>query len=244
LKGGCPPDPPVQETFDVCTMFESLKLADLPQRHIALLREPTRTRPAVWLIEERGVQAVVKDFSANHFLYRTIVGRFLVWREGKALRRLRGIKGIPNLFKVVDGIALVMEEIPGKNLEELGREGKRLPPRFFDDLAALVDRFHRRGIAHCDLKRAPNTLVGPDGAPYIIDWGASICETEFRLFPLPLVFRRFQLDDRLAVTKFKLRHCPEAVSHAELTRYQHRSRMETLIRRVRDRLREWLQKIA
>jgi hypothetical protein len=92
------------------------------------------------------------------------------------------------------------------------------------------------------LKRAPNTILGDNGLPYIIDWAASISEKEFRIPPLSLIYRRFKLDDHMAITKLKLRHSPETVSPEEVARYNYRSWGERLIRAIRDRLREVLQK--
>jgi serine/threonine protein kinase len=224
-------------------MFDSLKLTDLPKKHHNILREPSSTRPALLLVQENGVKAVVKDFSANGFLFRNIIGRFLVWRESKAYRKLNHLKGIPTLYKVIDGLALVLEAIPGRNLENLEME-MRLSRPFFDALKDLVDSFHKLGMAHCDLKRAPNTLLGDDGNPYITDWGASISEKEFRLFPLNLIYRRFVLDDYMAIIKLKLRHIPEAVTSREMALYTYRSRTEKFVRTVRDKLRYLLQKIA
>ena len=225
------------------TMFESLKISDLPQRNRGVLRKPSSTRPTLWLVEENGVQAIVKDFSANRFFYRNTIGRFLIWRESKAYRRLRGLKGVPAFYRVIDGIALVTEEISGKNIEGLEHE-KRLSDAFFEALLRLVKSVHGRGLAHCDLKRAANILAGHDGKPYIVDWSASILEREFRFFPLNLIYKRFLQDDLNAITKMRLRHCPENVTPEEKRRYDHRSRTEKIIRSMRDRLRELLQKLA
>ncbi len=224
-------------------MFDTLRLSDLPKRHCGILRGRSSTRPAIWVVEENGVRAVVKDYSANRFLFRNTIGRFLVWREGKVFGRLKGLKGVPALYRVIDGIALVIEEIPGRSLENLEKE-IRLPASFFSALNRLVESFHKRGVAHCDLKRAPNTLLGADGLPYIVDWGASIFQGEFRIPPLNLIYRRFLLDDFMAIIKLKLRHIPEAVSAEEIRRYNYRSGGERLIRAVRDRLRDLLQRIT
>jgi len=183
-------------------MFESLTLSELPQRECGVLRASSSTRPILWRIEENGRQAVVKDFSVNGFLFRNVIGRFLIWREEKAYRRLRGLKGVPIFYRVIDG------------------------------------------LAHCDLKRAPNVMVGPHKRPVIVDWSSSISEREFRLFPLNLVYRRFISDDLNGITKLQLRHCPDSVSPEERKMLFQRSRAELFIRAVRDRLREWLQKIA
>ncbi|UCF86090.1 MAG: hypothetical protein JSV50_10785 [Desulfobacteraceae bacterium] len=189
------------------------------------------------------MRAVVKDFSANRFLFRNTAGRFLVWREERAYKKLKDIRGVPNSFRVIDGLALVMERIPGRDLKKLKRE-MPIPGSFFDELKNLVDDFHKKGIAHCDLKKATNILMGNDGLPYIIDWGASISKNEFRFFPFNLVYRRFVLDDQMAVIKLKLRYTPHAVKFEEGRLYKNRGGAEKHIRSFRDRLRNILQKIA
>lgn len=223
--------------------FQSLQLSHLSKRHCGILRSPTNTRPTLWLVEGKRSRAVVKDYSTHRFLFRNTMGRFLIWREKKALNRLKGIEGIPRCYRVIDGLALVMEEIPARDIE--GIEGEeRLPGFFFDKLGSLVSRVHRRGMAHCDLKRAPNILVDMDKRPYIVDWSASISEREFAFFPLSLIYRRFVRDDLNGILKLRLKHCPETVTAEERKRYLHRSRPEKRIRALRDKLREWLQRMA
>jgi RIO-like serine/threonine protein kinase len=224
-------------------MFESLKLSDLHESRYRILRAPSSTRPTLWGVEENGAKAVVKDFSKNGFLYRNFIGRFLIWREHKAYRRLGGLKGVPRFYHVIDGLAIVVEEITGRNIEGLERENP-LEETFFYDLLQLVERVHDRGLAHCDLKRAPNILMGDDGKPYIVDWSASVSESEFGFFPFNSIYRRFLEDDFNAITKIKLTHIPEKVSLEERRRYYYRSKGEKLIRAIRDRLRELLKKVA
>ncbi|MBU2498282.1 MAG: hypothetical protein KKE57_05230 [Proteobacteria bacterium] len=197
----------------------------------------------MWAVEKEGARAVVKDYSANRFVYRNTVGRFLAWREKRAYQRLGGLKGIPKFYRVIDGLALVIEEIEGTHLEGLEKV-ERLSGGFFARMRSLVEGVHRRGMAHCDLKRAPNTLLGKDGQPYIIDWCASISENEFRIYPLNRIYRRFILDDLNAITKLQMRHCPESVSPEQRRQYDQRNLAEKVIRRVRDRLRDLLQKVA
>jgi serine/threonine protein kinase len=222
---------------------ESLTLSNLPEKKTATLRKPSSTRPALYRIEKGDARAVVKDFSLNGRVFRNLIGRFLVWREKKAYRRLKGLKGVPALYGVVGGLALVLEEIQGRSIEGLDRE-IRLPPQFFEALHDLVERVHLRGLCHCDLKRAANVLVGDDGQPYLIDWSAAILEREFRFFPASLIYERFLLDDSHGVIKLQLRHCPEAVDPEDLRRYQNRSLAERAVRKLRDRARGLLQKVA
>ncbi len=224
-------------------MFDSLKLSDLPKRQCAVLRKSSSTRPAVWRIEENGVWAIVKDFSSNRFFFRNTAGRFLVRREVKAYRKLENLKGVPSLYRVIDGLALVIEEIPGIDLG-LAKRGTKLPENFFDALNELVNHYHERGLAHCDLKRAGNILLGHDGRPYIVDWAAVIFKSEFRFFPLNYIYKRMILDDYNAVTKRKLYYRPDLVSANEKVRYDHRSWTEKGLRALRDRLRKLLQKVV
>ena len=167
-------------------MFESLKLSDIPKRQCGILRKPSSTGPVIWIIEEKGIKAVVKDFSLNGFVFRNTIGRLLIWREKKAYRRLRGLKGVPGLYRAIGGLALVTEAIPGKSVESSDVIA-RLSETFFDDLRILIKNIHKRGLAHCDLKRAPNIILGDDDKPYIVDWATSISRREFGFFPLSLI---------------------------------------------------------
>lgn len=223
--------------------FCSLTLKNLPEQQSGVIRESTNTRPILRLVEENGQRAVVKDFSVNGFFYRNIVGRFLIWREEKAYRKLRGMAGVPKFYRVIDGLAIVFEMLDAVSVEGLENESK-LSAVFFEDLRRLVIECHKRGLAHCDLKRAPNTLVGRDGRPYIVDWAAGISERELGFFPLNIAYRKFLEDDLNAVVKIQLRHCPEEVAPEDKTRYLHRGRIEGLIRVIRDSARDMLKRVA
>jgi serine/threonine protein kinase len=185
----------------------------------------------------------VKDYRCNGFFFRNTVGRFLVWREALALMRLHGVPGVPRLRCRVRGPALVMDAVSGRPVEGLERQAP-LPRSFFEDLYTLVEAVHARGVAHCDLKRAPNILLGDDGAPHIVDWSSSISKAEFRPFPLSLVYRRFVLDDLNALIKLRLKHRPSDIPTGELELYNRRGPLERLARRLRDRARDVLKRLA
>ena len=224
-------------------MLETLKLSSLPENHCGILRHSSNTRPVIWVVEENGVRVIVKDFSNSKFLYRNIIGRFLIWRESKTYKKLQGLIGVPTCYGVIDGLALALEEIPSQPLKKHNKNIK-LPGTFFDDLKNIVDSFHRRGLAHCDLKNGANVLVGHNGLPYIVDWGASISEKEFRFFPLNRIYLRFVLDDYFAIIKLKMRYVPETLTLEEKTLYAQRSHMEKGVRGIRDRLRKIFKKIV
>jgi RIO-like serine/threonine protein kinase len=207
-----------------------------------IIRQATSTRPLVRFVEINGIRAIVKDFSRNSFFFRNVIGRFLVWRETRAYRKLAGLKGVPGLLQVAAGPSMVMEAVPGMDLKEAAKH-QQIGPGFFDALKDLVDKIHERGVAHCDLKASGNILVNRDGSPVIIDWGASISASEFRLPVLKMIYKRFVVDDYRAVTKHKLRYNPDSVGVEEKEQYDYRSRAEKGIRAVRDKLRSLLQTI-
>ncbi len=208
-----------------------------------VLRYPSSTRPLVWVVEVNGKRAVVKDYRLNGFFYRNIVGRFLIWREKKAYMRLRGVEGVPYYYGSYNGLTLLTEEVQGKPIEEIEKR-MNIHDDFFVKFDRLVDTIHKRGVAHCDLKRAGNVIMGNDGNPYIIDWSSAIFESEFRFFPLNFIYRRFILDDLNGVTKYRLRHNPERVSPTRMRIYTYRSPLERLVRKVRDHLRDLLKRLA
>lgn len=224
-------------------MFKNLTLADILKKQCGILRNATSTRPVIWRIEENGVKVIVKDFSLNSFWFRNIVGRFLIWREKKAYKKIDGLIGVPALYGSIGGVALIIEEIQGT---DIGRKEimKDLDENFIKDLGNLIDRIHDRGIAHCDLKRAPNIMIGNDGNPYIIDWAASISKSEFGFFPLNIIYKRFIQDDLNAITKIKLKWRPEKVSPEEKLLYAYQSRSEKIIRTIRNWFRDCLKKFA
>jgi len=207
-------------------------LADMQKIEI-IKRRPVNTRPVVWRAEINGKRIVVKDFRRNGSFFRNTIGRFLVWREARTYKRLSGLKGIPKLYGIVDGLALVMEDVPGKSLGKI-KKGCFLPKRFFDLLEELVLKIHEMGIVHCDLKKANNIIIGQDGFPYIIDWGASIHREEFDLPVLRFIYKRFLLDDKLAIIKHKFRYAPYLVTKREKIIYEHQSPFERFVRRARD----------
>jgi len=248
-------------------MFDTLNPSSLNETNARLIRKPTKTRPPIWIVEEGGKKAVVKDFSRQGWLYRNIVGRMLIWRERKAYEMLKGIQGVPCLYRTVPGKALIIEAIDGQDLrdfegelismaeggaESSAMEEKRklLSPVFFADIKKLVDEIHGRGVAHCDLKRTPNIMIGEDGRPYIVDWAAFMAKSEARIFPLNILYRRFLQDDYISITKLKVNNRPDLATEEEHEAYRdYKARrveagFERTVREFRKKARKLLKKMA
>jgi hypothetical protein len=100
------------------------------------------------------------------------VGRILARREAWFLRHLADVSNVPKLLGpvVVDGVvqrnAVARRFIPGAPLGV----GRTVDDLFFPRLAELVHQMHAHGMAYVDLHKHENVLVGPEGAPYLIDF--------------------------------------------------------------------------
>ena len=131
-----------------------------------------------------------RGYQASVHLYRTSAGdvvvktphrggplaplwRALLKREHAVYARLEAIAGIPRSFGLVGGERLALELVAGPSLREhephiADREA------FFAKLLATVRAMHAAGVAHGDLKRKDNIIVGPGEQPYLIDFGIAV----------------------------------------------------------------------
>jgi predicted Ser/Thr protein kinase len=96
--------------------------------------------------------------------------RSLLRREQAVYSRLSGIAGIPRSFGLIDGEQLALEYVAGPSLRDYEA---RITDRdgFFAKLLATLQAMHAAGVAHGDLKRKDNIIVGADERPYLIDFG-------------------------------------------------------------------------
>jgi serine/threonine protein kinase len=76
---------------------------------------------------------------------------------------------------MADDTHLVLEHIEGPTLR-LAAETLKDREQFFARLLATIQAMHAAGVAHGDLKRKENTLVGPGELPYLIDFGVACIE--------------------------------------------------------------------
>ncbi len=122
-----------------------------------------------------------------------LIARYLMRREHRALCVLAGHAGTPEL--VDDALAagaassdgsvpharevLLRDWVAGQPLHLT----ESLALDFFDQLDALVEELHARGVCHNDLHKEQNIMVGADGYPYLIDFQlASVHERRGALY--------------------------------------------------------------
>lgn len=101
-----------------------------------------------------------------------LLGLAALRREQQIYERIEGVAGIPKSFGLLDDRYLVLESITGPSLRDHERHLQNRE-RFFADLYETIAAMHAAGVAHGDLKRKDNVLVGPGERPYIIDFGVA-----------------------------------------------------------------------
>jgi predicted Ser/Thr protein kinase len=99
--------------------------------------------------------------------------RRLLRREHAIYEQLEGVPGVPRTYGLIDGQYLALEYVAGPSLRS--HEAK-LADRaaFFAALLATLRAMHAAGVAHADLKRKANIIVGPGERPYLIDFGIAV----------------------------------------------------------------------
>ena len=119
-------------------------------------------------------------------------------REYKAYQRLAGVPGFAVCHGLFDGRWLVLDELQAMHFRDA------VPgPDFFDRLLQSIRAMHARGVAHGDLKRKSNLMVGGEDRPWIIDLGTAVVRRE-RLAPVNhALFRMLAQTDLNAWVKLK-----------------------------------------
>ncbi|MFQ6132983.1 MAG: hypothetical protein ACE5R4_13160 [Armatimonadota bacterium] len=218
-------------------MLDGLTRENLAAHVVRTLANGSDTRADILLVEHDGCRAVVKDYLGRDYLFRELIGRWLVWRECHAYRDLAGVPGIPAFCRRLDRYALALEHVEGRNCAQV-RRGE-LGPDFFAKLGRIVDDIHARGLAHCDLKKDTNVLVTASGDPLVTDFAAAFWRDTWCL-PLRWFTRwlygRFAHDDVRAIYKLKRKLAPELLTEAEAKDLATRGLPERALRFLR---RQW-----
>ena len=173
------------------------------EREIATLKSDSFGRIA--LVEDARGAFVRRDLRYVPAWLR-LPAWFLARREARALRRVAGLPGTPQLLRW-DGRRLDRSYMDGAAMDQR-------PPRgdvaYFHAARRLLLELHRRGIAHNDLAKEANWLVREDGSPAIIDFQlASLGHPRSRW--LRLLMR----EDLRHLLKHKRTYCRDALTPVE-----------------------------
>jgi hypothetical protein len=149
--------------------FDRRTLAQAPH---TLLRDGRWANARVSRVVIDGRRWVVKDFAVRPWWVRNSIGRWLIGRELRTLRRLDGIDGVPAGAFQIDAHALAFEYVEGETFGQT--DVARQTASYFVALEALMQAIHQRGIVHLDTRGSGNVLMRPDGSPALIDFQSAL----------------------------------------------------------------------
>lgn len=136
---------------------------------------------------------------------------YLARREARALQRVDGV-----LFNGRPATPQLLRW-DGRRLDRSYMEGAAMyqcPPRgdleYFRQARRLLQKLHRRGLAHNDLAKEANWLVLSDGTPAIIDF-----QLATRGDPRSPWMRLLAREDLRHLLKHKRTYCPQALTPVE-----------------------------
>jgi predicted Ser/Thr protein kinase len=172
---------------------------------------------AVYLVQTPTGPVIVKRAMGGALV--RAARRAMLRREHAIYRLLDGVPGVPRCLGLRDGEELVLEFIAGESLRTArlvgpGREA------YFAALLELIEAIHRAGVAHGDLKRKDNILVGPGGRPFLIDFGTAVSAPPGAGAWRRLLFRQLRRMDLNAWVKLKYRKRLADISPADCHRFR------------------------
>jgi hypothetical protein len=189
---------------------------------IAILKHDSWAATAIYAAPGRRAVCKFNRLQPVLVLPMRWLGRLLATREHGFMERLAGIEGIPvSLGPVCIGgrplpNAVCHEYITGHPLAE----HERVADDFFPRLTALLAEVHRRGVAHVDLHKRENILVGDDGGPHLIDFQISFAlpsRPRWLAASLAGVLRVLQQSDDYHLFKHRARHRPDQLGALDAT---------------------------
>lgn len=152
-------------------------------------------------LRQRGDGPVIVKVPIGRGLARA-ARRAMLRREHAIYQRLQGIRGVPRCEGFAGGDQLLLEYVPGPSLRQHEQTGAARE-LFFAQLLRLIEAMHAAGVAHGDLKRKDNILVGPGGQPYLIDFGTALALDERAGTVRRWLFRQLRRTDLNAWVKLK-----------------------------------------
>lgn len=159
----------------------------------------------VWRDEAGERAAIRRDLTTARWWAKPLAWHF-GRREERALARVRGVRGAPQLLEARDGM-IVRSFIDGLPLQMAKPHGNQA---FFRDAKRLLREMRRKGVCHNDLAKEPNWLVTPDGLAAVTDFQLATVHGRRGRF-----YRLLAHEDLRHLLKHKRKFCPDALTSAE-----------------------------
>ena len=169
----------------------------------------------VYLDENGENLFVVKTFKNHHAFIKNTIGRFLISREYKALKKLSYCFGTADNINRRGKFSLSYRYIKGENLSSFLRHKNKISKDFFVKLEKAVKEMHSCGIVHLDLRTGSNIIVSEKKDPLIIDFQSYI---NLNLIPGKMLKKCLKVIDISGVYKHWKKISPETMSRLQKDR--------------------------
>lgn len=187
----------------------TLSRAELERLPRELLSRPSPFKASTWRVETPAGTRIVKD--ARHLGAATRwIARWLLARELRVLERVAGLERVPGLLGSIDRDAIALTFTPGKPLD--AESFRERPRELAEQLLAVIEAMHARGVFHLDLHQRKNLLIDEAGRLCILDFGAALAPPRLVRF---LVGWYLRWVDRHAAVKFLARFAPHVLTAEE-----------------------------
>jgi len=160
---------------------------------------------------------LIKSANQDHWWSKAI-NRWSIRHEFKIYEILENLDGIPKCYGLTKDGSLVLEYIDGESYrsKQFELDGN---DQFFNSLLELIKSMHDKGIAHGDLKRKDNLLVGGDLNPYLIDFGTALIKENRSGFFKKIIFNFLKKTDLNAWVKHKYKRSYDKISEKDKDYY-------------------------
>ena len=162
----------------------------------------------VYLHEHKSDLFVVKTFAHHPPLIRNTIGRLLIAREYKALKKLAPCIGTCDDALRLGKYTLSYRYVKGQNLSSFSRRHNSIDKNFFPALEKAVKEMHSYGIVHLDIRTGSNIIIAEDGRPIIIDFQSYLT---LNLIPGQYLKNIFKSVDVSGVYKYWAKMSPETL---------------------------------
>jgi RIO-like serine/threonine protein kinase len=192
-------------------MLDTLTRDNVDRFVVREIGRPRGRDARIRLIEIDGGRAILKDMAGSHRLFRALIGRGLIRREFRTLRRLDDLDGVPRAYRMLDRDAFLMEFVDGAPLSRRDAKTGRLQltSEPFDRCLELVAAMHDRGVYHLDLRTCNNVVFDAELRPHLIDFASAVSIPRWLI--RSVVGRVLGAFDRAGILKTKRRLAPASV---------------------------------
>lgn len=128
----------------------------------------------VYVHEHNSDLFVVKTFAHHPPFIRNTIGRLLISREYKALKKLAPCVGTCDNAVRLGKFTLSYKYVKGQNLSSFSRRNNSIDKDFFPNLEKAVKEMHSFGIVHLDIRTGSNVIISEKGKPIVIDFQSYI----------------------------------------------------------------------